>query len=318
MLTYLLAFVVGLGSLGLYATTFVLPEVSRKNDLIWSGVGLFYALVLWVCAGRITGGVLLGQLASTALIGWFGWQTLEGRWNATPENERVNAEKVAGMRDRISGLATKVQDMSASVAEQGTAGQTIEEEVPEEPPLTREDFGNPPKVEINTEAAKPTLKSFNNPNAGKMFGGLLNNAKSMLGDFNKPKNKEIYVRKNFKDEATDAVADAAATVGSAIERVIDEDDAFDFGEVAEPVTENITETVTETVTEKVADVTEIVSEAVPPTVTNIQTLQSTVQSNVETKVEEVAEAIETKVDDVVDEFGDAIEAAKPESTETPE
>jgi archaellum component FlaC len=209
--------------------------------------------------------------------------------------------------------------MSASVAAKGTAGETVEEEVPEEPPLTREDFGNPPKVEINTEATKPTFKSFNNPNAGKMFGGLLNNAKSMLGDFNQPKNKEIYVRKNFKDEATDAVADAAATVSSAIERVIDEDDAFDFGEVAEQVTE----TITETITEKVADVTEIVSEAVQPTVTNIQTVQSTIQSTiqsnvetVETKVEEVAEAIETKAADVVDEFGDAIESAKPESTET--
>ena len=93
MLTYLLALAVGFGSLGLYATTFALPEVSRKNDLIWSGVGLFYGLVLWVCAGRITGGVLLGQLASVSLIGWFGWQTMALRWSMTPEDERVNAAK---------------------------------------------------------------------------------------------------------------------------------------------------------------------------------------------------------------------------------
>uniref|UniRef100_A0ACD5GY64 Ycf66 family protein n=1 Tax=Desertifilum tharense IPPAS B-1220 TaxID=1781255 RepID=A0ACD5GY64_9CYAN len=31
------------------------PEVYRKGDFIWSGVGLFYALVLWVCAGQIRG-----------------------------------------------------------------------------------------------------------------------------------------------------------------------------------------------------------------------------------------------------------------------
>jgi Ycf66 protein N-terminus len=282
MLTYVLAFVVGLASLGLYATTFALPEVSRKNDLIWSGVGLFYALVLWVCAGRITGGVLLGQLASTALIGWFGWQTMEGRWNETPENERVNAGKVAGVRSKISGLATKVQDLSASVTIPGSEGKQDSpiEPIAEEPPLKLEDFGNPPKVEI-PEAVKPTLKSFNNPDAGKMFGGLLNNAKSMLGDFNKPKNKELYVRKNFKDDATaavtEAVTEAAATVGSAIESVVENsmDDDFDFGDV----------------TEKVEDVVETVSEVTP---------------EVEKTVEAVAEAIETKSDEILDEFGDRI------------
>lgn len=84
MLTYLLAIAVGLGSLSLYMAAFFFPEVHRKYDLIWSGVGLFYALVLWICAGRITGGVLLGQLASVALLGWFGGQTLKLRREQTP------------------------------------------------------------------------------------------------------------------------------------------------------------------------------------------------------------------------------------------
>lgn len=84
MLTYLLAITVGLGSFGLYMAAFFFPEVHRRYDLIWSGVGLFYALVLWVCAGRITGGVLLGQMASVALLGWFGWQTLTLRRSQTP------------------------------------------------------------------------------------------------------------------------------------------------------------------------------------------------------------------------------------------
>ncbi|MBD2021794.1 Ycf66 family protein, partial [Leptolyngbya sp. FACHB-36] len=76
MLAYLLALVVALGSFALYMAAFFFPEVHRKNDFIWSGVGLFYALVLWVCGERITGGVLLGQTASVALLGWLGWQTL--------------------------------------------------------------------------------------------------------------------------------------------------------------------------------------------------------------------------------------------------
>ncbi len=300
MLTYALALVVGLASLGLYATTFALPEVSRKNDLIWSGVGLFYALVLWVCAGRITGGVLLGQLASSALIGWFGWQTMEARWNETPENERVNAGKVAGVRSKISGLATKVQDLSASVAIASSEGsQDPVEPIVEEPPLKLEDFGNPPKVEV-PEAVKPTLKSFSNPDAGNMFGGMLNNAKSMLGNFNKPKNKELYVRKNFKDDATEAVTEAAAAVGSAIESVVENsiDDDFDFGDVIENGVEGV-KGVTDSVEAIAETITETVSEAVKPSLTNIQT-------EVTPQVEAVVDAIETQSAEVLDEFGDRI------------
>ena len=76
MLAYILAIAVGLGSFALYITAFFFPELHRKSDFFWSGLGLFYALVLWVCAGRITGGVLLGQLAGVSLLGWLGWQTL--------------------------------------------------------------------------------------------------------------------------------------------------------------------------------------------------------------------------------------------------
>ncbi|MEQ8995016.1 MAG: Ycf66 family protein [Coleofasciculus sp. B1-GNL1-01] len=76
MLPYVLALVIGLGSFAYYMAAFFFPEVHRKSDFLWSGVGFFYALVLWVCAGRITGAVLLSQLASVSLLGWLGWQTL--------------------------------------------------------------------------------------------------------------------------------------------------------------------------------------------------------------------------------------------------
>lgn len=273
MLTYLLALAVGFGSLGLYATTFALPEVSRKNDLIWSGVGLFYALVLWVCAGRITGGVLLGQLASVSLIGWFGWQTMALRWNMTPENDRVNAAKVAGVRDRISGLAAKVQDLSATVANQDADLKTTQPTTVEEPPLTRADFGNPPKV-AQPEAVKPTLTSLSKPNPGDVLGGWINTAQSTVQSIftglmkpkendlksKEPKNKAVYVRKSFKDGVTETVT----TVGTAVGQAIDDDDAFDFGETSVP----------------------------------------------DTKDSEVAEVVETKMVEVLDEFGDAIDGVK--------
>ncbi|MEH2273663.1 MAG: Ycf66 family protein [Nostoc sp.] len=89
MLAYVLALVVGLGSLAIYIAAFFFPEIHRKNDFIWSGVGLFYALVLWVFAPRITGGLLLGHVASVALLVWFGWQTLSLRRQLTPQAQQT-------------------------------------------------------------------------------------------------------------------------------------------------------------------------------------------------------------------------------------
>lgn len=84
MLAYLLAIVVVIGSVTFYLAAFFVPEIHRRQDFVWSGVGMFYALVLWSCAGRITGAVLLGQLASIALLSWLGWQTLTLRRELTP------------------------------------------------------------------------------------------------------------------------------------------------------------------------------------------------------------------------------------------
>jgi hypothetical protein len=79
MLGYLLAVLVGTGSVGLYVAAFFFPEIHRKPDFIWGGVGLFYALALWIYAKEISGGMLVGQAASVALLGWFGWQTIKLR-----------------------------------------------------------------------------------------------------------------------------------------------------------------------------------------------------------------------------------------------
>ncbi|MBD2344366.1 Ycf66 family protein [Anabaena subtropica] len=140
MLANVLALVVGLGSLAIYISAFFFPEIHRKNDFIWSGVGLFYALVLWVFAPRISGGLLLGHVASVALLVWFGWQTLSLRRQVTPQvqqtpipsSEAVKstiqeqaakfslAEKVAqlqqGIGNTFSGLKNKVQPTDTKIA----------------------------------------------------------------------------------------------------------------------------------------------------------------------------------------------------------
>ncbi|WP_204103017.1 MULTISPECIES: Ycf66 family protein [Spirulina sp. CCY15215] len=89
MLAHILAIAVGLGSFALYMAAFFYPEIYRRNDFIWSSVGLFYALVLWICAGRITGGVLLGQMAGVGLLLGFGWQLLELRLEKTPREQQT-------------------------------------------------------------------------------------------------------------------------------------------------------------------------------------------------------------------------------------
>lgn len=112
MLAYVLALVISLGSLAIFLAAFFFPEVHRKEDFIWSGVGLFYALVLWVCAGRITGGVLLGQMASVALLGWFGWQTLSlRRALALPEQRTpISPELQAKLKGTsLGGLGQTLQ-----------------------------------------------------------------------------------------------------------------------------------------------------------------------------------------------------------------
>jgi hypothetical protein len=79
MLAYILAIVVGLSSLYLLTTAFIAPDRHRQDDFLWGAVGLFYALILWLCAVRITGAILLGQVAAATLFIAFAWQTLKLR-----------------------------------------------------------------------------------------------------------------------------------------------------------------------------------------------------------------------------------------------
>ncbi|MBD1876479.1 hypothetical protein H6F75_23610 [Nodosilinea sp. FACHB-131] len=81
---HVLAIAVWLGSLSLYGAAFFFPEVHRRHDFFWSGVGAFYGLVLWFSAVQTSPTELLGHLASVVLLGWLGWQTLSLRRKRTP------------------------------------------------------------------------------------------------------------------------------------------------------------------------------------------------------------------------------------------
>ncbi|MEG4530984.1 Ycf66 family protein [Microcoleus sp. D2_18a_D3] len=117
MLAYFLALAVGLGSFSIYMAAFFFPEVHRKSDFTWSGVGLFYALILWACAGRITGALLLGQMAGVAMLGWFAWETLTLRRQVTPIAEQTPIPQSANLAAAgvpFAGLFAKKKEPAAA------------------------------------------------------------------------------------------------------------------------------------------------------------------------------------------------------------
>ena len=88
MLAYILAIAIALASVVLFFSAFFAPKLHRKDDFLWSGVGLFYGLILWLCAGRFTGAALLGQMAAVVLVLSFAWQTISLRAAiANPEKQ---------------------------------------------------------------------------------------------------------------------------------------------------------------------------------------------------------------------------------------
>lgn len=122
MLVYLLAIASGSGSLALFLTAFFLPEIHRKGDFIWSGIGLFYALVLWVMASKIGGGLLLGETAGVAILVWAIAQVLQTRWKLVPPEQRsapsvelaAKIEKIFS-EESLQKIQTKVTELASKV-----------------------------------------------------------------------------------------------------------------------------------------------------------------------------------------------------------
>jgi Ycf66 protein N-terminus len=108
MLAYILALAVLIGSVAIYMVAFFFPEVHRKNDFIWSGVGLFYALVIWIFAHRISGGLLLGHIASVTLLYWFGWQTFTLRRQVAPSALQTPVPSVEEVKATVEQQVKKI------------------------------------------------------------------------------------------------------------------------------------------------------------------------------------------------------------------
>jgi hypothetical protein len=178
MLGYLLAVLVGGGSAGLYIAAFFFPEIHRKPDFIWGGVGLFYALVLWIYAPELTGGILVGQAASVALLGWFGWQTVKLRqlvpidWQTslpiTKTPERIDTKQANPTRNKPAAKKPNGSpDVSRSTTATTSDSPAVKPVIEQKPQPTTPAAKSTPKpapgnesvrVEIGTSApAKPPL-----------------------------------------------------------------------------------------------------------------------------------------------------------------
>uniref|UniRef100_A0A832H235 Ycf66 family protein n=1 Tax=Oscillatoriales cyanobacterium SpSt-402 TaxID=2282168 RepID=A0A832H235_9CYAN len=213
MLAYILALVVGLGSFALYMAAFFFPEIHRKNDFIWSGVGLFYALVLWVCAGRITGGVLLGQIAGVAMLGWLGWETLSLRRQVSPQDQQIplpTADEVKAALSNLSspeGRSQLTQQASRTFGQikEGIQGAIAAATQPKsQMPATPEDTYVPPNLEEFGTAGQEAIKRF---------------AKAALPDETPVTETATETVSEMVDSVTDAVSEAATEVAKQTETV---------------------------------------------------------------------------------------------------
>lgn len=159
MLANLLAIIIGVGSLAFYLAAFILPEVHRRSDFFWSGVGMFYAVVLWYCSGQMGGAVLLGQTASVGLLLWLGYQTLLLRRAATPAVQQTPIWLgKSGSPNRITASRPIAKDYE--FVEDGVEDAIDREPDPDSPILIKpaaDEFG----LKMVVPAAMPT------PNLGK-------------------------------------------------------------------------------------------------------------------------------------------------------
>jgi hypothetical protein len=133
MLANILAIVVGLSSLYLLSTAFIAADRHRKDDFLWGAVGLFYSLVLWLSAGRLTGAILLGQAAASILVIAFGWQTLKLRQALLYPDQPVQLFSIVDWLQGRLGKVTAAKQPQAPVTPKSkeTPKETIRATVPE-------------------------------------------------------------------------------------------------------------------------------------------------------------------------------------------
>lgn len=153
MLAYILAIAIGLSSLALFLAAFFRPKLHRQDDFLWSGIGLFYALILWLCSEQLRGGVLLSHVAGVSLVLTFGWQTLKLRLALANPEARAEIENfsiLSWMQNRLGGSSRKKQPLPTTPKTEKVVAPTT----PEQPV---EEVAQPP-AQVATQEAEEKLE----------------------------------------------------------------------------------------------------------------------------------------------------------------
>lgn len=163
MLAYILGLVVGTSSL-LILVKAVLAKDRQKEanlfqtDIFWSGVGLFYGLALWVCAERITGALLLGQIASVCLIGWLVLQVKEMRLAADGISRDPNSNFITDLFGKPATELT-LTEVAEELEETVEESEIIEAEIESATEATEESQVEAEEREVEVSASKEDLPS---------------------------------------------------------------------------------------------------------------------------------------------------------------
>jgi hypothetical protein len=225
MLTYLLAFAIALASIGLYAMTFFIPSFKREQDLIASGVGLFYALVLWICAGQVRGGLLLGQMASVALIGWLGWQAFETRWGGLSAAEKDQAKVLTEIKSKFTNIDFgKLGDQAKDLASKAKDSASNLTDKAKDVAGNAQGFADKAKdVAANVADKAKDVASDVADKAKDVAADVKETAQDLTGKEAIPtlKSPEPYVRKAYQDTAEAAKEAVTEVVETAIEEIKD-------------------------------------------------------------------------------------------------
>jgi hypothetical protein len=180
MLSYALAIAVGLSSLILFSTAFLMSDIHRQDDFFWSAIGLFYALVLWFCGTSITGGLLLGQTAAVALLLSYNWQTLKLR-KAIAHPERAEQLNQFSVLAALNGLFARSKSTQAKI-DKSVEPTVISEKItiPETPST---DIQSEPAVKLETPETQEAVKDISTSSDGVaqksgLFGKFFGDKKS--------------------------------------------------------------------------------------------------------------------------------------------
>ena len=141
-----------------------MSDIHRKDDFLWSGVGLFYALVLWFCARNITGAVLLGQASASILLVCFVWQTLKLR-KAVAHPERAVAINNFSVLRAFNGLLKRSKKPATTATPLEEPADVVTESKIAIPQTTSAEAKSPASDRSSGQKTKNKRGAF-----GKIFG----------------------------------------------------------------------------------------------------------------------------------------------------